>query len=123
MRKERNNGREITIREDMKIPGTSMILEAGDSISVVDTESPYGSEDDFLEKAPYLAPPSSGFNPKDRYQMIAAAIDRFTLNSYGDADSAGMKAGEEVGGQVAMFANKIRNKRNFIKGVMKGLQR
>ncbi len=34
MRKERNNGREITIREDMKIPGTSMILEKGDVIEV-----------------------------------------------------------------------------------------
>ncbi len=36
MRKERNNGREITIREDMKIRGTNIILESGDVIQLVE---------------------------------------------------------------------------------------
>ncbi len=34
MRKQRNSNREITIQEDMKIPGTNIILEAGDQIFI-----------------------------------------------------------------------------------------
>ncbi len=34
MRKERNSGREITIREEVKVPGTDVILEKGDRVSV-----------------------------------------------------------------------------------------